>query len=191
MELKQALYFKNNQEWRRWLEQNHSKEEEVWLIHYKKHSGKTSVSPSGAVEEALCFGWIDSKMKSIDEERYILKYSPRKAKSPWSNSNKERAEELIKLGRMTGAGLAKIETAKKNGYWDSAYTSRKKEKLPSDLRKALLEEPNAWLNFKSFANSYRNMYIGWVTSAKTEATRQRRIGEVVKRSLVNKKPGID
>jgi uncharacterized protein YdeI (YjbR/CyaY-like superfamily) len=128
-----------------------------------------------AVAEALCFGWIDGKLKSIDEDRFILRYSPRKAKSVWSKINKEKAEKLIASGRMTADGLAKIEEAKKNGYWDAAYTNRTKYEMPDDLKKALIEDIDAWNNFENFANSYRNMYIGWVIGAKTEATRQKRI----------------
>ncbi len=190
-ELSAAKLFKNREEWRKWLEKNHSKKDELWLIHYKKKSNKESVSHSDAVEEALCFGWIDSKLKSIDEERYILKYTPRKGKSVWSKINKDAAEKMILLGKMTDAGLEKINTAKKQGLWDTAYTNLKKERLPSDLKKALLSNKDAWKNFKNFANSYRNMYIGWVKNAKTDLTRKMRIVEVVKRSIENKKPGIE
>jgi uncharacterized protein YdeI (YjbR/CyaY-like superfamily) len=190
MELDRALYFKNSREWRKWLERNHDRENEAWLIHYKKRSGKSGVSYSEALDEALCFGWIDSRLKRIDEERFVLKYSPRKSKSVWSKVNKERAERLIEAGRMTDAGLAKIEEAKERGLWDTAYTNKVRERMPSDLKKALLTDKNSWNNFQGFANSYRNMYIGWVNGAKTEETRNRRIVEVVKRSLMNKKPGI-
>jgi len=190
MELDRALYFKNSREWRKWLEMNYDRENEAWLIHYKKRSGKSGVSYSEALDEALCFGWIDSRLKRIDEERFVLKYSPRKSKSVWSKVNKERAERLIEAGRMTDAGLAKIEEAKERGLWDTAYTNKVREIMPSDLKKALLTDKNVWNNFQGFANSYRNMYIGWVKSAKTEETRNRRIAEVVKRSLINKKPGV-
>lgn len=190
MELDKALYFESSREWRKWLERNHDKEREAWLMHYKKGTGESGVSYSEAVEEALCFGWIDSKGKRIDDKRFVLKYSPRKAKSVWSMVNKERAERLIEAGRMTDAGLAKIEEAKRSGLWDTAYTNKVREKMPSDLKKALLAEKDAWNNFQGFANSYRNMYIGWVNGAKTEGTRNRRIAEVVKRSLANKKPGV-
>ena len=190
MELDRALYFKNSREWRKWLEMNYDRENEAWLIHYKKRSGKSGVSYSEALDEALCFGWIDSRLKRIDEERFVLKYSPRKSKSVWSKVNKERAERLIEAGRMTDAGLAKIEEAKERGLWDTAYTNKVRERMPSDLKKALLTDKNVWNNFQGFANSYRNMYIGWVKSAKTEETRNRRIAEVVKRSLINKKPGV-
>ena len=162
---------------------------EAWLIHYKKHTNKVSISYNQALEEALCFGWIDGKLQSIDEEKYRIRYSPRKGRSVWSKINKEKAEELIKSGKMIDAGLTKIEEAKKNGNWDSAYTNRNIEKLPIDLRDALLQEKDALYNFQRFANSYRNNYIGWINEAKAEATRTRRIKEVVKRSSMNKKPG--
>ncbi len=191
MNIDKALSFKDSQEWRKWLAENHDSEQEVWLVHYKKKSDKASISLDDAVQEAICFGWIDSKLMSIDEEKFVLKYTPRKANSVWSKINKERAEKLIESGKMTDAGLAKIEKAKKRGFWKAAYTNKKKDRMPSDLKEALLEDRNAWINFNKFANSYRNMYIGWVSGAKTEETRQKRIAEVVKRSALNIKPGIE
>jgi uncharacterized protein YdeI (YjbR/CyaY-like superfamily) len=190
IELENAKLFKNRNEWRTWLDKNHSTKDGLWLIHYKKKSNKKGVSHPDAVEEALCFGWIDSKLKKIDEERFILRYTPRKGRSLWSKINKETAEKMILLGKMTEAGLEKINLAKKQGLWDSAYTSKKKERLQADLKKALLSNEIAWKNFNNFANSYRNMYIGWVKNAKTDLTRKKRIKEVVKRSIENKKPGV-
>jgi uncharacterized protein YdeI (YjbR/CyaY-like superfamily) len=191
IELENALFFKNRDEWRNWLEKNHRTINEVWLIHYKKSSGKKGLNHFNAVEEAICFGWIDGKLKKIDEQRFILRYSPRKSKSVWSKINKENAEKMISLGKMTQAGFAKIEEAKKQGFWDNAYTNLVKERLPSDLKNALIVNKKAWNNFQQFANSYRNMYIGWVKNAKTEKTRKKRISEVVKNSLENKKTGIE
>ena len=191
MNLSDSIHFRNRDEWRDWLEKNHNKLNEVWLIHHKKSSSKKSISHIDAVEEALCFGWIDSKLKKIDDERFILKYSPRKSKSVWSKINKEKAETLIALGKMTKAGIEKIEEAKRQGLWDTAYTNKLKERIPSDLKQALMKDNKAWYNFQHFANSYRNMYIGWIKGAKTKETRKRRIYEVVKRSLKNKKPGIE
>lgn len=190
MEIDKALYFKNGQEWRQWLQMNHNIENEARLFIYKKRSGKTGISYNEALEEALCFGWIDGKMQSIDEDKFVLRYSLRKDKSVWSKINKEKAKLLIAQGRMTNAGLAKIEEAKKNGLWESAYTNRKKDAIPNDLEVALSGNRAAWENFHNFANSYQNMYIGWVTGAKTVETRKRRIAEVVKRATLNKKPGI-
>ena len=191
METSEALFFKNGQEWRTWLQQNHTEKNAVWLAHYKKSSGKTGITYEEALEEALCFGWIDGKMKSLDDEKYIIRYSPRKTKSVWSKLNKEKAEQLIESGKMTEAGLAKIEEAKSNGYWDSAYTNKEIEELPLDLKKALILDKDAWYHFQRFANSYRNNYIGWVNMAESEETRKRRISEVVKRSSMNKEPGME
>jgi uncharacterized protein YdeI (YjbR/CyaY-like superfamily) len=112
MGLEEALLFHTRNEWRTWLEKHHRTKKEVWLLHYKKQSKKPYLNHFDAVEEALCFGWIDSKLKKIDEERFILKYSPRKPKSVWSKINKEKAEALMLSGKMTPAGLEKIEEAK-------------------------------------------------------------------------------
>ena len=191
MSLEEAVLFDNRNQWRAWLEKNHRARKEVWLLHYNKQSKKQSLNHFDAVEEALCFGWIDSKLKKIDNERFILKYSPRKQKSVWSKINKENAEKMIALGKMTPAGYEKIEEAKKQGLWETAYTNKVKEHIPSDLKKALLMDSIAWDNFQHFANSYRNMYCGWVRSAKTKETRIRRIAQVVDRARKNKKPGID
>ena len=142
-----------------------------------------------ALEEALCFGWIDGKLKSVDSEKYIIRYTPRRAKSAWSMINRERADKLIISGRMTEAGLVKIEQARQNGSWENAYSSRHPVEIPADLMKALMAASEAWKNFQNFANGYRYSYIGWVTDAKTDETRRKRITEVVKRSLANIKPG--
>jgi uncharacterized protein YdeI (YjbR/CyaY-like superfamily) len=188
--LNEALIFNNEKKWRNWLEENHRTCKEIWLIHYKKSSEKKSITPQEAIEEAICFGWIDSTLKKIDEKRYILRYSPRREKSVWSKINKETAEKMISSGKMTEYGLEKINSAKKHGLWNTAYTNKVKEKVPLDLRKALISNKIAWNNFQNFANSYRNMYIGWIQSAKTDITRKKRINEVVKRSEENKKPGV-
>lgn len=185
-----TLHFENRREWRHWLSEYHDKVDELWLVHFKKHSGVESVTLAGAVEEALCFGWIDGKLQSVDADRYIVRYSPRRPKSVWSKINKDRAERLIASGRMTPAGMVKIEKARKNGLWDAAYTSRRSDKMPADLEAALKQDDEAWSNFRRFANSYRNTYIGWINDAKTEETRRRRIARVVERAQQNIKPGI-
>jgi uncharacterized protein YdeI (YjbR/CyaY-like superfamily) len=187
----EALYFTDRKQWRQWLEDNHDKQREVWLVHYKKKSGRNSVNLDEAVEEAICFGWIDGKLKRIDEDGFILKYTPRKANSVWSKINKERAQKLIKAGKMTAAGLAKIKEARENGFWKTAYTNKKRDEIPADLKEALSKNRVARENFQKFANSYRNMYIGWVTAARTRVTRTKRIEEVVRRAALNKKPGTE
>jgi uncharacterized protein YdeI (YjbR/CyaY-like superfamily) len=186
-----GLEFSDIQEWHKWLEKNHDKESEAWLVIYKKQSKQSGLKYDEALMEALCFGWIDGKMKTIDDDRFILRFSPRKSNSVWSQINKDKAEKLISQGQMTEAGLARIDEAKKNGSWDGAYTNRIREEIPPDLKKALMGNIIARDNFGHFANSYRNMYIGWITSAKTEPTRKKRVAEVVKRSVSKKKPGID
>ena len=143
MSLEDALSFNNREEWRAWLKENHATVQGVWLVHYKKSSGKTTLNHIEAVEEALCFGWIDSTLKKIDEERFILKYSQRKPKSVWSKINKEKAEALIKSGKMTKAGMEKINEAKRHGLWDVAYTNTVKERIPSDLKQALVKDQGA------------------------------------------------
>ena len=185
--MENMLSFRNREDWRDWLKENYDKESFVWLTLFKKKFRKKGMALDDAVEEAICFGWIDGKLKRLDAERFILRFSPRKSKSVWSMINKKRAERLMESGRMTDAGLAKIQEAKENGLWDNAYTNKMKEAVPLDLKKELIAEKKAWENFQRFANSYRNMYIGWVNGAKTAETRTKRIKKVVEQSVLNKK----
>ena len=186
----ETIFCENRDEWRTWLEKNHSSEKEIWLIYYKKHTKKPTVAYNEAVEEALCFGWIDSIIKRIDDETYIQKYTPRKSNSIWSLVNKKRVEKMISEGKMIKAGFDMIEIAKKNGQWEKAYTSQKKEEMPDYLEKELKKNKLAWKNFNNFANSYRNIYIGWVIAAKRPETKEKRITAVIERSLKNQKPGM-
>jgi len=177
----------NGEEWRTWLAQNHDKTDHVWLLFYKKHVNKKGITLEEAVEEAISFGWIDDKLRRVDEEKFALRFSPRKPKSVWSRINRERAERLITTGKMTKDGLVMIEEAKKSGAWEAAYSNKTKDKLPVDLENALKENREAWHNFQNFANSYRNMYIAWVNGAKTEKTRKKRIEKIVEQAKQNKK----
>jgi len=181
--------FKNRKEWRAWLARNSSGSSGVWLVHFKKHAAKQGLTHEEAVEEALCFGWIDGQLKRRDEESYVLKYTPRQPGSVWSKINKDKALKLIALGQMAEAGLSKIEAAKESGSWDRAYTNLRREKIPADLSKALSGDARARKNFLNLANTYRNMYIGWVEQAKAQSTRERRLREVVRRVAKNLKPG--
>ncbi len=180
-------YFKNVKEWHSWLEKNHDKEKEIWVIFYKKHTGKKGISYQEAVDEAICFGWIDGKLKRINNEKHKIRFSPRGEKSVWSKINKDKAEKLIKEGRMKDAGYKMIEKAKKAGLWQKAYTNKNLEKMPSDLKKALNKNKTALKNFNKFSNSYKNMFIGWVINAKKDDTRKRRIQQVLKKSEKNMK----
>jgi uncharacterized protein YdeI (YjbR/CyaY-like superfamily) len=185
--MENRLSFKDRADWRDWLKENYDKESCVWLLLYKKKFSKKGMPLEDAVEEAICFGWIDGKLRRFDSERFILRFSPRKKKSVWSQINKERAERLMTSGKMTDAGLVKILEAKNNGRWQNAYTNKTKEAIPKDLKEALMKEKKAWENFQRFANSYRNMYVGWVNNAKTDETRMKRIKKIVEQSLLNKK----
>jgi len=185
-----TIFCKNRDEWRSWLEKNHKTESEIWLIYLKKHTKKETVSYNDAVEQALCFGWIDSLVKSIDQNSYMQKYTPRKSNSVWSLANKKRVEKMITEGKMTPAGMEKVKTAKKSGWWDKAYSSKTEFKIPDELINALKENPIAFKNFNNFPPSARNNYIGYIISAKKEDTIKRRIAFVVERSEKNLKPGL-
>lgn len=180
----------NRRDWRVWLEKNHSAKAEVWLIFYKTHTGRTSISYDAAVEEALCFGWIDSIIRRIDGERFARKFTPRRTNSKWSKLNKQRAERMIKEGRMTEAGLAQIREAKKNGEWFTEALPRKELEVPQFMKEALATNQKALQNFNNLAKSYRRQYIGWVMSAKREETRKRRLVEVVDKLERNRKLGM-
>lgn len=182
-----AIRFKNRKEWRGWLEKHHGKETGIWLVLYKKHSAKPGLRYEEALEEALCFGWIDGQLMKVDNDKFKLRYSPRRPKSPWSRINRDKAEKLIRSGQMAAAGLARIKEAKKSGLWQRAYTNKTRERMPSDLKTALQKNKTAWSNFRKFANTYRNMYIGWIVSAKTTETRKRRIAKVVDQAAKDKK----
>jgi uncharacterized protein YdeI (YjbR/CyaY-like superfamily) len=182
--------FKTRADWRRWLSRNHHTEREIWLVYYKKHTGKKSVVYEEAVQEALCYGWIDSTVKRLDEARYMQKYTPRKESSNWSETNKNRAAMLITDGRMTRFGMKKIEAARENGSWNRPPETGNKQKVPKELRVALSRNKTAKKNFDGFAESYRNQYLCWLNSAKTEKTRQKRIALIVERSEKNIKPGM-
>ena len=172
------LYFTSRQDWRAWLEKNHALEKEAWLVHYKKHTGKYGLSYEDAVEEALCFGWIDGLLKSLDSERYALRYSPRKSKAVWAESNKKRVEKLIAQGLMTEAGLKTIRQAKENGEWDNA-TWRETLEIPPDLAEALASRKGATQNFQRLTSSRQKQLIWWITSAKRKETREKRINETI------------
>jgi uncharacterized protein YdeI (YjbR/CyaY-like superfamily) len=180
--------FLSGEEWRSWLSDNHPEAPEIWVVIQKKRSSKLGLRYEEAVDEAVCFGWIDGKMNRIDEDSFILRFSPRRKNSIWSRLNRERAERMIAAGRMAEAGLAAIEEAKSNGRWDSAYSSREEPDVPEDLEAALRRSPPAWKNFNNFPNSTKFQYVHWVEDAKREKTRLRRIGEVVLRATKKIKP---
>lgn len=174
------LRFRDAQEWHRWLERNHDRSDGVWLILRKKAAEIDVVSYEEALEEALCYGWIDSRLERIDDEIHRQRFSPRRRGSIWSKANVRRVERLTADGRMRDAGLRRVRDAKENGRWAEAYESRiPSHRMPKDLKDALDADPRARKNFSALAESYRRNYIAWVVGAKTEATRGKRIAKVV------------
>jgi uncharacterized protein YdeI (YjbR/CyaY-like superfamily) len=186
-----TLQVVNRDDWRAWLKKNHGSQNEVWLIYYKKHTGKPRIPYDDAVEEALCFGWIDSTVRRIDDERYAQKFTPRNEKSNWSELNKRRARKMIKAGRMTKAGLAKFKQAGKQEKEETQEAPpHDRLTIPPDLKKALSANKKALENFNDFAPSYRRLYSRWITAAKRPETREKRIKQTVNWSAENKKPGM-
>lgn len=171
-------------EWRAWLEAHHTRAAGVWLISFKKATGKPHVAYGEAVEEALCFGWVDSKSRSLDEERTMLWFAPRKARSGWSQSNKQRVERLVAEGLMTAAGLAAIEAAKGNGSW-AALDAVEALEIPPDLGSALASHPRAAEHFDAFPRSVKRGILEWIASAKKPATRARRVEETARLAADN------
>lgn len=184
---------KTRKAWRQWLEKNHQRSPGIWLIYYKKESGKLRVQYDEAVEEALCFGWIDSTMRPLDEERFMQRFTPRKPKSGWSALNKKRIEKMIAGGLMTKAGLEKIEVAKKDGSWESLdkiYAPADQLQIPEELQKAFTKNKKAKNNFENFAIFTRRQFLYWINSAKRPETRVARIKQAILMCAANKKPGI-
>jgi uncharacterized protein YdeI (YjbR/CyaY-like superfamily) len=173
--------------WRAWLRRHHKTSSGVWLVYCKKGSGIPSVSYAEAVEEALCFGWIDSKIHPVDALRYRQIFTPRKPRSSWSKLNKQRVAKLIRSKRMTAAGMAKIKAARKAGSWES-LDRIEDLRMPADLTRALAGNMHARVHFEAFSKSARNLIIPWIVSAKRPETRLRRIQETVRLASLNKKP---
>jgi uncharacterized protein YdeI (YjbR/CyaY-like superfamily) len=171
-------------EWRNWLATNHDRSKGVRLILIKKGAEIPGIMYSDAVEEALCFGWIDSTPGKVDEQRYTLYISPRKPKSVWSKINKQRIQKLVKEGRMTAAGLAKIEAARKDGSWNR-LDAIDELVMPADLVGRLSANAEAKRNFEAFSTSSKKIILFWIASAKREETRQKRIEETVRLAARN------
>lgn len=191
MKMTETLYVTKRDEWRAWLKKNNEKKKEVWLIYYKKHTGKPRIPYDDAVEEALCFGWIDSTVQKLDEEKYAQKFTPRSTTSMWSALNIKRAEKMIKEKRMTKAGFALFKEGAKNVKKRARpRTVTKRLSVPPDLKEALAKNRQALKNFSNFAPSYRKIYILWITDSKREETREKRIKQVVAWAAQNKKPGM-
>ena len=186
MEEAKTTYAKDRKEWRLWLQKNHKSKEGIWLIYYKKHTGQTSIPYTDAVEEAICFGWIDGRIKKIDDDKYMQRYTPRTPKSLWSELNIERAKKMIKLGNMTELGFKAFSEGMKT---KERVPSSKNFSVPPYFKTALIKNKKAWNNFQNFSPSAQLAYVYWVNTAKTEETRQKRIRKTIEQLARNKKFG--
>jgi uncharacterized protein YdeI (YjbR/CyaY-like superfamily) len=173
-------------EWRAWLEKNHTRTEGVWLITFKKATGKPRVEYDESVEEALCFGWVDSKPGKLDDERTMLYFAPRKAGSKWAKSNKERVARLIEAGLMAPAGLAKVDAAKRDGTW-TALDAVEALEVPPDLAAALAQYPKATAYWEAFPRSVKRGILEWIAGAKKPETRAKRVTETARLASDNKR----
>jgi len=183
---REILYFKSDDEWRDWLLENHSTSSGIYLILYRVNSEMPSMRWEEAVRVALCFGWIDSTSKCIDEEKRQQLFTPRKSKSAWSKLNKTHIEDLINKRLMHESGLKRIEAAKKDKSW-TALDEVENLKIPEDLLKAFRSNSVAYSNYENFSPSYRKSYLYWLNSAKRTETRKKRIEEIIRLCSANVK----
>ncbi len=177
-----VLDFESRADWREWLAKNHGLETLVWLVFYKKAKGIPGLLYEEAVEEALCFGWVDSLIKKLDANRYLRKFTPRNPGSLWSDINKTRAEKMIAAGRMSPPGMALVREARQSGEWDRVRKPGPRWVEESrELAEALLDHPRAAAHFRALAPSYRRHYNLWVSTAKKPRTRMRRVREAIQK----------
>ena len=185
------LDFRSAAAWRKWLAKNHDKSQGEWVHMYKKGAARSGLRYQDALDEALCFGWIDGQIRAVDSDKFRQRWTPRRKDSIWSRVNKAKVKRLVAEGRMTDAGLAAVKVARKTGKWQAAYSNRRSSELHPELQTALKVDAEAWASFSRLAPSYRRIYAGWVADAKRAETRQRRIAAVLRRARENRKPGID
>ena len=182
-----SLQCETREEWRTWLAENHTRDDGIWLITFKKSSGMPSMGYDASVEEALCFGWIDSRTRGLDDERSMLWFAPRRKGSNWSKSNKDRVAKLTKAGLMMPPGIAKVEAAKQDGTW-TALDAIERLEIPPDLAEAFSDHPGSAKNFDGFPRWVKRATLEWISTAKRPATRKRRIDETARLAQNNKRP---
>ena len=175
MEITKPFTPSNLADWRNWLAKNHDREREVWLVYFKPASGKTNIDYEGSVEEALCFGWIDSIIQKIDEEKYARKFNPRRMESKWSETNQRRVLKVIREGRITEAGMAKVTFDVSKVNISKPKPKRPLLKMPEKIEKALKSRPDVWEAFQKIAPSLQRNYILWLSDAKKPETFERRL----------------
>lgn len=174
-----VLLFPSQKHWHNWLEDNHNQPQGLWLKHAKKSSGKESVSYQEALEEALCYGWIDSQKQAYNSDYYLQKFTPRGPKSVWSKINVVKVESLIKMGKMQSSGLAAINSAKQDGRWDAAYDSPSSSTIPEDFQSALEKNPKAKQFFETLNRANVYAFCWRVQTAKKPETRIARIEKFI------------
>jgi len=180
-----TLEVRSCEEWQKWLAEHHDVESEVWVVFYKHRTGRPSIGYDDAVNEAMCFGWIDSLIKRLDDERYVRKFTPRKPDSRWSTANRKRYAQLKASGRLMPAGLSRAPTDRSG---DAPRPSS--SNVPHYIQEALRKRPIALNYFESLSPSYRRMYISWIDSAKRQETRMRRLQEAISLLAAGKKLGL-
>lgn len=183
----EEFYPETKQHWRKWLEKNHIRKDAVWLIFYKKHTAKPTVNWSDAVDEALCFGWIDSKAETIDDNTFRQYFCKRKPNSTWSKINKQKIDNLTAKGLMTQAGFKVIDIAKQNGSW-VILDEVEELIIPQDLEEAFTKLDNSKEYFSSLSKSKKKVLLQWIALAKTDSTRQKRIYEIVENASQEQQP---
>lgn len=183
----ETFYPASCEEWRNWLIENHDSKQSVWLLCYRKNAGIPTISWSEAVDQALCFGWIDSTRKTIDDRSFIQFFTRRKPQSTWSKVNKEKVEILIRQNLMTKAGFESIEKAKQNGSW-TILDEVDALKIPEDLERAFRDHPESEAYFMGLSKSVKKMMLQWIVVAKRPETRQKRINEIAETAGQNKRP---
>ena len=180
---RKLMAFRDRDEWRAWLAAHHRDASEAWLVIRRKGVRDGALSLDEAVEEALCFGWIDGTLRSMDGQTYALRFSPRRATSIWSVRNLRRVERLIEEGRMTEAGLASVADARRSGQWDIAIARERTEEIPPDLARALRRRKGATAAYRALADSRKKQLLHWLFTAKRAETRQKRIAAIVSEVL--------
>ena len=182
----ETLDVRTREEWRNWLCANHDCVSAIWLVFHKRASGVASLDYNAAVEEALCFGWIDSLIKNLDAARYARKFTPRKPDSRWSTINRRRYADMQSRGLLAAPGLARAPT----GRSGDAPPRTAFAATPAYIEQRLKTNPSAWRHFERLAPSYRRAYVGWIDSAKREETKQRRLGEALEMLAAGRTLGL-
>lgn len=186
MRIRKSFTPSNLADWRNWLAQNHDREQEVWLVYWKAARGKTNIDHESSVEEALCFGWIDSIIQKIDEEKYARKFNPRRIDSKWSETNKHRVVKVLREGRMTEAGMAKVTFDLNEVDPGKPKPKGPAVQMPEKVEQALKSRPEAWEAFQKVRPSYQRNYILWLSDAKKPETFERRLQILIEEVLAGK-----